>query len=292
MESGIIFDIQNLSLHDGPGLRTTVFFKGCPLRCLWCANPESQNIQPEVMYYRDKCVHCNACVKVCPTGAVLTNKGCIGCGKCVEECFYNARKLVGKSMTSDEVMEEIRKDQLLYKESGGGVTFSGGEVLGQPVFLLEIIKQCKQERIHTLLDTTAYCNLKTFKEVMEYIDLVYVDLKCVFNSKHKEMTGVFNSIILENIRYMDRVGKPYEIRMPIIPDYNDSAPMLEETVQFINKLEANPQVWLLPFHAFGKTKYEPLGMKWPMGDKKNMNREELEPIAHFFIEHGVNARIQ
>ena len=292
MESGIIFDIQNLSLHDGPGLRTTVFFKGCPLRCLWCANPESQSSQPEMMYYSDKCVHCMACKEVCPTGAVFTRKGCIGCGKCMEVCMYCARKLVGKSMTSDQVMEEIRKDSMLYKESDGGVTFSGGEVLRQPMFLLEIIKQCKHERIHTLLDTTAYCSQEIFNEVLKYIDLVYVDLKCASDSEHKKMTGVSNSNILKNIQFMDKIGKAFEIRMPIIPGYNDSMQILETDIRFIKTLETKPKVWLLPFHAFGKTKYETLGMKWPMGDKKNMDRDELKTIANFFVEHGIDTKIQ
>lgn len=165
MTSGYVFDIQNCSMHDGPGLRTTVFFKGCPLRCLWCANPESQLQRPQVMFYADKCVGCGECVKVCESGAITSGKGCIGCGNCVKACIHNARKMVGKLMTSEEVLQEIRKDKLIYDRSGGGVTLSGGEVLMQPDFAIEILEACQKEKIHTVLDTTAFCRPEIFEQV-------------------------------------------------------------------------------------------------------------------------------
>lgn len=292
MEKGIIFDIQNLSLHDGPGLRTTVFFKGCPLKCLWCANPESQSIKKEIMVDHDKCVQCKACEKVCPTQAVTTQKGCIGCGKCVEVCLSKARKLVGREMSVEDVMKEILKDKVLYDHSNGGITLSGGEVLMQPKFALEILKRCKEEGIHTVLDSTVYCQLDTFKEILEYVDLVYADLKCIFDEPHKKLTFVSNQTILNNIRYMDDIQQEFNIRMPIIPGYNNTDEMMKETIQFLSSLKTKPVVWLLPFHAYGKSKYEKLNKEWPMGNLANMNRSELEPIAKQFSEAGINVQIQ
>lgn len=292
MESGIIFDIQSLSIHDGPGIRTTVFFKGCPLRCLWCANPESQNFKSEIMLDLEKCTNCLDCYKICPTKAAFTRNDCIGCGQCVEICTNDARKLVGKTMTSEEIFDEIIKDKVIYEHSNGGVTFSGGEVLSQPDLLEEVLKKCKENGLHTVIDTTAYCKNDIFRRILKYVDLVYVDLKCIDDIKHVAFTGVSNQIILKNIKYMDDIGQKFDIRMPIIPSLNNDKEMIESAIRFILSLNSKPTVWLLPFHSYGKSKYEKLGMKWTLSNMNNMNREEVIPIQALMKEHGIDAKIQ
>ncbi len=292
MKSGYVFDIQNCSMHDGPGLRTTVFLKGCPLRCLWCSNPESQSYHPQVMFYKEKCIGCKECVKVCETKAVETGKGCAGCGKCVEVCLHDARKVVGKLMTSEDVLVEIRKDKLIYDRSGGGVTLSGGEVLIQPDFATEILKGCREENIHAMIDTTAYCHPDIFAHVAEYIDLAYVDMKAIDNELHKKYTGVDNTWILQNFRYLDENKIPFAVRMPIIPGYNDSEELIDKTISFLKEFTSEFTVCLLPFHAYGKSKYERIGMKWPMGELPNMERSELEPMAAKFRRAGLHVMIQ
>lgn len=291
MKSGMVFDIQNLSFHDGPGLRTTVFLKGCPLRCPWCSNPESQSPHHQLMLYPERCVYCGECIKVCPTGAASTGKGCINCGKCVDTCLHGARKMAGREMTSEEVIKEVLKDKVFYKDSGG-VTLSGGEALMQPEFVLEILQGCKEEGIHTVLDSSVFCDPEIFKKIIPYVDLVYADMKCIKPELHEKMMAVKNDWILENIKYMDQNGYAFNIRMPIVPGYNDSDEIIDETIEFLKNLKSDFKTWLLPFHAYGKSKYPRIGMEWPMGDMKNMDRSEAEPIADKFRVAHLDVEIQ
>lgn len=291
MKSGMVFDIQNLSFHDGPGLRTTVFLKGCPLRCPWCSNPESQSPHHQLMLYPERCVYCGECIKVCPTGAASTGKGCINCGKCVDTCLHGARKMAGREMTSEEVIKEVLKDKVFYKDSGG-VTLSGGEALMQPEFVLEILQGCKEEGIHTVLDSSVFCDPEIFKKIIPYVDLVYADMKCIKPELHEKMMAVKNDWILENIKYMDQNGYAFNIRMPIVPGYNDSDEIIDETIEFLKNLKSDFKTWLLPFHAYGKSKYPRIGMEWPMGDMKNMDRLEAEPIADKFRAAHLDVEIQ
>lgn len=291
MKSGMVFDIQNLSFHDGPGLRTTVFLKGCPLRCPWCSNPESQSPHYQLMLYPERCVYCGECIKVCPTGAASTGKGCINCGKCVDTCLHGARKMAGREMTSEEVIKEVLKDKVFYKDSGG-VTLSGGEALMQPEFVLEILQGCKEEGIHTVLDSSVFCDPEIFKKIIPYVDLVYADMKCIKPELHEKMMAVKNDWILENIKYMDQNGYAFNIRMPIVPGYNDSDEIIDETIEFLKNLKSDFKTWLLPFHAYGKSKYPRIGMEWPMGDMKNMDRSEAEPIADKFRAAHLDVEIQ
>lgn len=291
VKSGMVFDIQNLSFHDGPGLRTTVFLKGCPLRCPWCSNPESQSPHHQLMLYPERCVYCGECIKVCPTGAASTGKGCINCGKCVDTCLHGARKMAGREMTSEEVIKEVLKDKVFYKDSGG-VTLSGGEALMQPEFVLEILQGCKEEGIHTVLDSSVFCDPEIFKKIIPYVDLVYADMKCIKPELHEKMMAVKNDWILENIKYMDQNGYAFNIRMPIVPGYNDSDEIIDETIEFLKNLKSDFKTWLLPFHAYGKSKYPRIGMEWPMGDMKNMDRSEAEPIADKFRAAHLDVEIQ
>lgn len=291
MKKGIVFDIQNLSFHDGPGLRTTVFLKGCPLRCPWCSNPESQSPYPQLMLYPERCVGCGECIKICPTGAAASGIGCIHCGKCVEACLHSARKMAGREMTSEEVVQEVLKDKVFYGDTGG-VTVSGGEALMQPEFLLEILQKCKFEDIHTVLDSTAFCHPEIFKKIIPYVDLAYVDMKCILPDIHEKLMAVKNDWILENIRYMDENGYAFHIRMPIIPGYNDSDEIMNATIKFLLTLKSEFKTWLLPFHAYGKSKYPRIGMEWPMGDMKNMDRAEVESLAEKFRAAHLEVEIQ
>lgn len=291
MKSGIVFDIQNLSFHDGPGLRTTVFLKGCPLRCPWCSNPESQDPRPQLMLYPERCVNCGECVKVCPTGAAEGKGICTNCGRCVDACLHGARKIAGREMTSEEVIKEVLKDKVFYG-ADGGVTVSGGEALMQPEFLLEILHGCKEAGIHTVLDSTAFCKPEIFRKIIPYVDLAYVDMKCIIPEIHEKLMAVKNDWILENIKYMDQNGHAFNIRMPIIPGYNDSDEIIDETIRFLKELKSDFKTWLLPFHAYGKSKYPRIGMEWPMGDMKNMDRSEAEPLADKFREANLNVEIQ
>lgn len=296
MEKGIIFDIKNFSIHDGPGIRTTVFLKGCPLGCLWCSNPESQKAQIELMMYPERCVGCGKCVQVCPTGAAKSSQTirgkCKGCGKCVEVCPSETRKLIGRSATSKDIVEEVAKDKIFYAESSGGVTLSGGEVAMQPKFATEIFKMCQEQGIHTVLDTTGYCKWETFSKIIRYVDLIYFDIKCIIPKQHLELTGVDNAIILTNLKKMDELGKRFSIRMPIIPGYNDSEKILQATGEYLQELKSNFIVFLLPYHAYGKSKYEKLDLAYKLGKIKNMDKEDLLPIKNKLEKYGLKVLLQ
>ena len=237
-EKGLIYNIQRYSIHDGPGIRTTVFFKGCPLRCFWCQNPESQITQPEVLLFRDRCTRCGQCVAVCTSGAAslseetstINRSKCIGCGKCVEACLNEARKLVGKYVTLGEVMKEVLSDRAFYKNSGGGVTLSGGEPTYQPNFALAILKSCKEVGLHTVLDTCGYVSWSTMERLLEYVDLVYYDIKCIDAEKHAAVTGLRNDIILDNAKKVAKF-KPMSVRVPLVPGFNDSEAEIEAIVR-------------------------------------------------------------
>jgi len=296
MEKGVIFDIKNFSIHDGPGIRTTVFFKGCPLRCLWCSNPESQKAKPELMIYPERCVGCGKCIVVCPTGAAklgqTIREKCIGCGRCVEACLNTARKLIGRWVTSEDVVKEVVKDKVLYSKSGGGVTLGGGEVVMQQKFAVEILKMCQEQGIHTVLDTSGYCKWDIFSEILRYVDLVYFDIKCIIPEKHLELTGVDNDTILTNLKKMEELGKNFSIRMPIIPGYNSSEEILNATGEYLRELKSDFIVFLLPYHAYGKAKYERLNLEYKLGEIKNLTKEDLMPIKNKLEKYGLKVHLQ
>jgi len=260
---GIIFNIQRYSIHDGPGIRTTVFFKGCPLRCFWCQNPESQVLVPQTFFYRERCTRCGECVKVCPTGAShlldtsseIDRDKCITCGKCAEVCPNEARKPVGTYMTVDEVIREVLKDARFYANSGGGVTLSGGEPLLQPEFASALLEKCKFHGLHTALETCGYAPWSAVEQVLRNIDFVLHDIKHVDEKKHITGTGVSNRLIIENARKIARL-KPMRVRVPLIPGFNDSEQDILEIARFVrSELGAIP-VDLLPYNKMGESKYK------------------------------------
>ena len=255
MNTATIFDIERASYVDGPGIRTTVFFKGCNLRCAWCHNPESQSRAPQMMFYQNKCTGCGKCKEKCPYGL----DECRLCGKCTFYCPHDAREICGKEYTLDEVLGEILKDRAFYESSGGGVTFSGGECMLQIDFLEEILKKCKENGIHTAVDTAGHVPYEHFERIIPYTDLFLYDVKCYDSEKHKEYTGVGNELILENLAKLLRFAKSVWVRIPIIPDVNDTEEEISAISRFLKENGKPEKVELLPYHAMGEHKYGALG---------------------------------
>lgn len=255
MLTATIFDIQRNSYVDGPGIRTTVFFKGCNLRCAWCHNPESQSPKPQMMFYKNKCTGCGKCKEKCPNNL----ESCELCGKCTLYCPHDARELCGKEYTVDEVMREILKDKVFYENSGGGVTFSGGECMLQIDFLEEILKACKENGIHTAVDTAGHVPFEYFERILSYTALFLYDVKCFTEQLHIEGTGISNKRILENLTRLSReTSVDIIVRIPLIPTFNDDINELQKIASFLHPLRIR-NVELLPYHPMGEHKYEALG---------------------------------
>ena len=254
---GNIFDIQKFSSIDGPGVRTTVFFKGCNLSCAWCHNPESQSPHAEMMFYKGKCTGCGKCVSVCPNG----QSECTLCGKCTIYCPARAKEVVGRGYSLDELFEEIDGDRAFYDVSGGGVTFSGGECMLQIDFLCEILKKCKENGISTAVDTAGHLPFEYFERVMPFCDLFLYDVKCFDRDRHKEYVGVYNDLILSNLEKLLKADAPLWVRVPIIPTVNDSTEEIKQIKDFIYSNGRPQKVELLAYHSMGEYKYDALGMK-------------------------------
>ena len=253
--TGMIFNIQRFCTDDGPGIRTTVFFKGCNLRCAWCHNPESQAHDAQIMFYPDKCVGCGKCKEKCPHALEKCDK----CGTCAFYCIHGARELCGKEYSSSEVMSEVLKDTPYYESSDGGVTFSGGECMLQIDFLCELLKECKEAGIHTSVDTAGHIPYEYFEKILPYTDLFLYDVKCFDSEKHKKYTGVGNGLILKNLEQLLKIGKPLWVRIPIIPSVNDTEDEIRSILSFINTHGKAERVELLPYHALGEHKYAAIG---------------------------------
>ena len=271
MNKAIIFDIQRNSFVDGPGIRTTVFFKGCNLKCAWCHNPESQSAKPQMMFYKDKCTGCGKCKSVCPYHL----EQCELCGKCTFYCPVDARMVCGKEHTVDEVLKEVLKDKAFYETSGGGVTFSGGECMLQIDFLAEILKKCKENGIHTAVDTAGHIPLESFEKILPYTDLFLYDIKIFDSQKHKQYVGVSNELILENLKKLFERKAKLWIRIPIIPDVNDSIEEIQKIKDFLKTIGTPEKIELLPYHAMGENKYRAIGKEpqiFKTPDAENMKR--------------------
>ena len=271
MNKAIIFDVQRNSFVDGPGIRTTVFFKGCNLRCAWCHNPESQSAKPQMMFYKDKCTGCGKCKSVCPYHL----EQCELCGKCTLYCPVDARKVCGKEHTVDEVLKEVLKDKAFYETSGGGVTFSGGECMLQIDFLAEILKKCKENGIHTAVDTAGHIPFESFEKILPYTDLFLYDIKIFDSQKHKQYVGVSNELILENLKKLFERKVKLWIRIPIIPDVNDSIEEIQKIKDFLKTIGTAEKIELLPYHAMGENKYRAIGKEpqiFKTPDAENMKR--------------------
>ncbi len=256
--NGIIFDIQRSSVVDGPGIRTTVFLKGCNLRCKWCHNPESQSFKHQMMFYKDKCTGCGKCKEVCPNNL----EKCDFCGKCVLYCPHDARQICGKEYTADEVVKEVAKDKIFYETSGGGVTFSGGECMIQLDFLEEVLRKCKENEIHTAVDTAGNVSWESFERILPYTDLFLYDVKCFSDELHKEGTAVSNKQILENLKKLsESFSGDIIIRIPVIPGFNDSMEELNKIADMLKSIR-HTSVELMPYHRMGENKYTALDMEY------------------------------
>jgi len=295
-----IFDIERYATKDGPGIRTVIFFKGCNLRCAWCQNPESQLMKKQVMYYRKKCSSCGRCISACPCNAVIhdpergfltLHDRCTACGACVDACFYDARKIAGVSYTVDSLMREIMKDKSYYKESDGGVTFSGGEPLLQPAGLEELSKKCSRAGIHTALETAGHAKWEVFKRIIPFLNMIFFDIKHIDPDEHARYTGVSNERILDNLVTLSSNFENIIVRIPVIPGVNDNMEIQKRIFSFLRNKTGVHEVELLPFHRLGAGKYSGLGMDYQLSEEKNMPKEACVPFAEEGIAMGLAVHI-
>ena len=303
--NGNIFDIQRFCVHDGPGIRTTVFFKGCPLRCVWCHNPESQKSAVNIAYYGNKCILCGECADVCQNGChaftvsdttsvpahVFDRKNCASCGACAEKCSVKAIEKLGKSVSADEVISEVIRDALFYKNSGGGLTVSGGEPLMQADFLAEILTRAKEKGIHTCIETCGFASTETVKKIAPLTDLFLFDIKETDSEKHKLFTGVPLEPIIENLRLIESLGVSTVLRCPIIPEKNLRDGHLRGIAELCAPLKNVTEINVMAYHTLGSAKYDALSMPdemkgiAPMSDE--IKKECIKKIAEHLSTLGV-----
>ena len=298
---GLIFDIKKFAIHDGPGIRTTVFLKGCPLSCWWCHNPEAMNPEPELVLFEDKCIGCGECFQACkhqghevqPDGSRIYHREiCELCGACVEVCYAEALVMEGRQVTVEEVMVELRKDIPFYQNSSGGITLSGGEPLYQHEFALAVLEQCKAEELHTALDTSGQAPWKIFEKVLPHVDLVLFDLKHIDGASHKDLTGASNRLILENLEKIGEYGVPIEIRMPIIPGINDDREDIERAARFLLDIKGIGRVELLPYHRLGESKYARLEMDYKLRELEPPGKERMNEIADWMRPFDLEIHVE
>lgn len=299
---GRILNIQKFSIHDGPGIRTTLFVKGCPLECRWCHNPESIGYERDIMVDFEKCSSCGSCTSLCDNDALkmvevaegnilVANKSlCIGCGKCETYCINEAISIVGRDMEVDDVIEELLKDRLFYEESGGGVTISGGEPLVQADFITKILKRLKEEGIHTAVDTCGQVPFKNFEKVMEYTDLFLYDIKIGDESKHLEYTGASNKRIIENLKRLSESGAAIKARMIMIDGVNTEDEDIEKIIDILEETDVS-EINILPYHNISNHKYRKLGKSYKKDGMAVPSRERLEEIKGMLEEKGYEVAI-
>lgn len=296
-KTGILSHIQKFSVNDGPGIRTVVFFKGCPLRCLWCANPESQSPRPQILWEEKKCADCRHCIDICPARAVTLRSGhihidhaaCTGCKKCAAECPKRALTPEGEKKSVKEVMDIVLQDLPFYEESGGGITLSGGEFLSQPAFAKELLCAAKENGLHTCGETTGFAAPEVFDEVTAQIDCLLFDLKHWDSEKHRAGTGVTNELPLSNMRRAIAGGKEVLPRIPVIPGFNDSLKDAARLADTLAKYAGAEKCQLLPFHQFGENKYRLLDQPYALEDVPSLHREELGDYLQVFLDCGIDA---
>lgn len=283
MNKGIVFDIQRMSVHDGPGIRTTVFLKGCPLRCLWCHNPESGSKAPELAFHESQCIGCGECLTVCENHRsedgkhLIDRENCRACGECAEACT-GALELLGKEMDVSQVMNKVLRDRAFYASSGGGLTLSGGEPLMQAEFALAILKKAKEEGLHTCLETTGFVKREVLLSVLPYVDLFLYDYKETDSARHKEFTGAGNELILENLFALDEAGASIILRCPMIPGLNDTKEHLFGIAKTANQLKNIQMIHIEPYNSFGEGKSESIGKVYPL---KGLKMPEDETVAEW-----------
>lgn len=291
MNTGIIFNIQKFSIQDGPGIRTTVFLQGCPLRCQWCHNPESQSFRPRLLLFPERCIGCGRCQPVCEQQALQDPARCQHCGRCAAVCPALARELAGREVTVEEVLQVVEQDRVFYEESGGGVTFSGGEPLAQPAFLLALLAACRNRGLATAVDTSGYAPAEVLTNIAPYTDLFLYDLKLLDSEQHHHYTGVPTEPILDNLRLLFQLKRRVFLRLPIIPGINDSEEQLLALSAFLRELGEVEQINLLPYHALARDKYRRLQLPYPLAHTPEPADDRLKEIAALLSPYCQHIRI-
>jgi pyruvate formate lyase activating enzyme len=299
MQTGLIFDIKRYAIHDGPGIRTTVFFKGCPFSCWWCHNPEGLEIAPQRLYSKERCIDCGQCAGMCPSGALRPGPGgvvtepalCQYCGTCALICPAEARELAGQYLSVEKLMAVIEKDILFYDESGGGATFSGGEPLRQADFLLELLKACGRRDIHRTVDTTGYADTNLLLEIARETELFLFDIKLMDPQKHKQFTGVSNRKILHNLERLAREAVEITIRIPLIPGINDDDENITRTGTYISRLPGVENVDILPYHEAARYKYLKISANYNPRNLLPPTRDRLSAVAQRLESFGLQVKI-
>ena len=298
--AGWITKIQRFSISDGPGIRTTVFFKGCSLRCRWCANPETQAASAELVYHAEQCVaNCGACVEVCTPSAlrldgrrvILAREDCNRCFRCVSVCPTNALLAVGHEVSVEQILETVARDDAFYRASGGGITLSGGEPLAQPAFAFELLAASRQRGWHTVVDTAGDVEWAAVEEILQYTDLLLYDIKHVDDNRHQAGTGARNTRSLQNAERLAALGCPFVVRVPLIPGFNADQESLEGIAAFVAKLRSAHYLEIVPYHRLGQPKYAGLGRSDEMWSQAPLDREHLHASAQILASANLPIRI-
>lgn len=299
--TGIIFDIERFAIHDGPGIRTTLFLKGCPLACWWCHNPEAIGARPQLAFFAEKCIGCGRCLAVCPEGVherladgtrAMHRERCRLCGRCAAECCSGALVVEGRTITVEEAVTELGRDRPFYETSGGGVTLSGGEPLAQPDFTAAVLERCRAEGMHTCLDTSGHAPWTDLERALRWTDLVLYDFKIADAERHRRYTGAANDLIRENLVRLDARGTPVEVRVPVIPGVNDDEANLDASAAFLAPLRSIRRVTLLGYHRLGESKYGRLGRTYRLEGTQPPTRERMERIAARFRAAGLETVVR
>lgn len=299
--TGDVFSVERYAIHDGPGIRTQVFLKGCPLRCLWCSNPEGMSFKPSLVHTRILCIDCGSCAEACGDqalsmtqhGPALDREKCTLCGDCVDVCHAEALEINSSRMSAERIVDEVERDKVFFEVSGnGGITLCGGEPLGQPVFAVDLLRLCKERGIHTAIETCGYYRFEALEQALPYLDFIYFDLKHMNAEAHREYTGANNELILANLRELQSYEVELCVRVPVVPTLNDGKENMEAIASFVKELPRVISVELLPYHRLGVSKYGKLGLDYPLDDIPSPDEKDMQKLKALFEEHGINCIVQ